>query len=64
MLELVEASALYRLQGRVATVVATSLPFRLALRSRSQSVALKAGGIAVNVVIVIYLFRVVHRKGR
>ena len=46
------------------TVVATSLlvPLELYELVRHPS-ALKAGGIAVNIAIVIYLYRVVRRKG-
>ena len=67
VLELVEGVGLFyrKRWAEWLTVVATSLlvPFELYEVIRSPS-ALKAGGIAVNVAIVIYLFRVVHRKGR
>ena len=45
-------------------MVATSLlvPLELYELVRHPS-ALKAGGIAVNIAIVIYLYRVVRRKG-
>ena len=67
MLELVEGVGLFYRQrwAEWLTVVATSLliPFELYEVVRNPSL-LKAGGIAVNIVIVIYLFRIVHRKGR
>jgi uncharacterized membrane protein (DUF2068 family) len=67
VLELVEGVGLFyrRRWAEWLTVVATSLliPLELYELVRSPSL-LKAGGIAVNVAIVIYLFRVVHRKGR
>jgi uncharacterized membrane protein (DUF2068 family) len=67
VLELVEGVGLF-LRKRWAewlTVIATSLliPFELYELARRPSV-LKAGGIVVNVLIVIYLYRVVRRRGR
>ena len=67
VLELVEGVGLFyrRRWAEWLTVVATSLliPLELYEVVRSPSL-LKAGGIAVNVVIVIYLYRIVRRKGR
>ena len=66
-LEIVEGVGLF-MRKRWAewlTVIATSLlvPFELFELVRHPSL-LKAGGIAVNIAIVIYLYRVVRRKGR
>jgi uncharacterized membrane protein (DUF2068 family) len=67
VLELVEGVGLFyrRRWAEWLTVVATTLliPLELYEVVRSPSL-LKAGGIAVNVVVVAYLVRVVRRKGR
>jgi uncharacterized membrane protein (DUF2068 family) len=67
VLELVEGvGLLYRKRwAEWLTVVATSLliPVELYELVRHVSV-LKAGGVAVNIVIVVYLYRVVSRKRR
>ncbi len=67
VLELVEGVGLFyrRRWAEWLTVVATSLliPLELYELVRHASV-LKAGGIAVNVLVVAYLVRVVYRKGR
>jgi uncharacterized membrane protein (DUF2068 family) len=66
-LELVEGVGLFyrKRWAEWLTVVATSLlvPVEVYELVRHPS-WLKAGGIAVNVVIVVYLFHVVRRKGR
>jgi uncharacterized membrane protein (DUF2068 family) len=67
VLEVVEGVGLW-LEQRWAewlTVIATSLlvPFELYELIHKPSL-LKAGGLAVNVAIVIYLYRVVSRKSR
>ena len=66
-LEITEGVGLFyrRRWAEWLTVVATSLlvPLELYELVRHPS-PLKAGGIAVNIVIVIYLYRVVRRKGR
>jgi uncharacterized membrane protein (DUF2068 family) len=66
-LELVEGYGLWRRYrwAEWLTVIATSLliPFELYELVRKPS-ALKAAGLAVNVLIVIYLLRVVTRGGR
>ena len=66
-LELVEGTGLW-LRKRWAewlTVIATALlvPLELYELVRKPS-PLKAAGLAVNLVIVVYLYRVVRRKGR
>jgi uncharacterized membrane protein (DUF2068 family) len=66
VLELVEGVGLW-LEQRWAewlTVIATGLliPFELYEVVHKASL-LKAGGLAVNIAIVVYLFRVVRRKG-
>ena len=67
MLELVEGVGLFyrKRWAEWLTVVATSLliPLELYELVRNPSL-LKAGGITVNIVVVVYLFRIVHRKGR
>jgi uncharacterized membrane protein (DUF2068 family) len=67
VLELVEGGGLFyrKRWAEWLTVVATSLliPFEVYELVRRPSL-LKAGGIAVNVAIVVYLYRVVRRKGR
>jgi uncharacterized membrane protein (DUF2068 family) len=67
VLELVEGVGLFyrKRWAEWLTVIATSLliPLELYELVRSPS-ALKAGGIFVNVVVVIYLYRVVEQKGR
>lgn len=67
LLELVEGGGLWlrRRWAEWLTVIATSLlvPFEIYELARKPSV-LKAAGLAVNVLIVIYLARIVHRKGR
>jgi uncharacterized membrane protein (DUF2068 family) len=67
VLELVEGVGLFyrRRWAEWLTVVATTLliPLELYEVVRSPSL-LKAGGIAVNVVVVAYLVRVVRGKGR
>lgn len=64
VLELVEAGGLFRRKrwAEWLTVIATSLliPLELYELVHRPSV-LKAGGLAVNIVIVVYLFRVVRR---
>ena len=66
-LELVEGVGLFyrKRWAEWLTVVATSLliPLELYELVRNPSL-LKAGGITVNIVVVVYLFRIVHRKGR
>ena len=66
VLELVEGGGLFyrKRWAEWLTVVATSLliPVELYEEVRHSS-WLKAGGIAVNVLIVVYLYRVVSRKG-
>ena len=66
-LELVEGVGLWKRQrwAEWLTVIATSLlvPFELYEVARNPSV-LKAGGLAVNVLIVLYLIRVVRRHER
>jgi uncharacterized membrane protein (DUF2068 family) len=66
-LEIVEGIGLWLRQrwAEWLTVVATSLlaPFELYELVRKPS-ALKAGGLVVNILIVIYLLRIVRRHGR
>ena len=67
VLELIEGVGLW-LEQRWAewlTVIATGLlvPFELYELIHKPSL-LKAAGLAVNIVIVVYLYRVVSRKGR
>jgi uncharacterized membrane protein (DUF2068 family) len=67
VLELVEGVGLYyrRRWAEWLTVIATSLLIPLELYEEARHPGpLKAAGIAVNIAIVIYLFRIVHRKGR
>ncbi len=65
VLELVEGAGLFyrRRWAEWLTVVATSLlvPFEVYELVRNPS-WLKAGGIAVNVVVIVYLYRIVRRK--
>ena len=66
-LELVEGVGLFyrKRWAEWLTVVATSLlvPLEVYELGRHPSL-LKAGGITVNIVIVVYLYRIVRRKGR
>jgi uncharacterized membrane protein (DUF2068 family) len=66
-LELIESVGLFRRKrwAEWLTVIATSLliPFELYEVVHSPS-WLKAGGLAVNIVVVVYLYRVVRRRGR
>lgn len=65
MLELVEGGGLFyrKRWAEWLTVIATSLliPLEVYELVRHPSL-LKAGGVAVNVAIVIYLYRVVRRR--
>jgi len=66
VLELVEGVGLFYRQrwAEWLTVVATSLLIPLELYEEARHPGpLKAAGIAVNIAIVVYLFRIVHRKG-
>ena len=67
MLELVEGTGLWldKLWAEYLTVIATALLLPLELYELVRKpTALKAGGIAVNVAIVVYLILVLRRRLR